>query len=72
MTTQEYTELAAQYTADNLDQIATAAVLVGEIDELEPDPADIAIIQSFVQEACADVTARVAVELLKKGVLHDD
>lgn len=72
MTTQEYTELAAQYTADNLDQIATATVLVGAVDGLEPDPTDIVIIQSFVREACADVTARVAVELLKKGVLHDD
>lgn len=72
MTTQEYTELAAGFTASNLDQIATAAAIVGTADNVDPDPEEIAIIQSFVREACADVTARVAVELLKKGVLHDD
>lgn len=72
MTTQEYTEIAAKYTAENLVQIQTAAILAGETDGMEPDPEEIAIIQSFVREACADVSARVAVELLKKGVLHDD
>lgn len=72
MTTHEYTEIAAKYTAENLDQIAKAAVLVGAVDDVDPDPEGIAIIQSFVREACADVSARVAVELLKKGVLHDD
>lgn len=70
MTTQEYTELAAQYTADNLVHIQTAAAIVGAVDDVDPD--EIAIIHAFVAEACADVTARVAVELLKKGVLHDD
>ena len=72
MTTQEYTELAAAFTAYNLDQIQRAAAIVGAVDDVDPDPEGIAIIQSFVRKACADVTARVAVELLKKGVLHDD
>ena len=70
MTTQEYTEIAAKYTAENLVQIQTAAAIVGTADNVDPE--EIAIIQSFVREACADVSARVAVELLKKGVLHDD
>ena len=70
MTTQEYTELAAAFTAYNLDQIQRAATIVGTADNVDPE--EIAIIQSFVREACADVSARVAVELLKKGVLHDD
>lgn len=69
MTTKEYIDLAARYTADNLDQIKQAAAIVGTADNVDPD--EIAIIQCFVQEACADVSARVATELLKKGVLHD-
>ena len=70
MTTQEYTELAAAFTAYNLDQIQRAAAIVGTADNVDSE--DVEIIQSFVREACADVSARVAVELLKKGVLHDD
>ena len=73
MTTQEYTELAAQYTADNLDQIATAAAIVEEADGMEPEEiVAVQAIQSLVREACAYVTAHVAVELLRRGVLHDD
>lgn len=70
MTTQEYIELAATFTALNLDQIRTAAANVGTVDDV--DPVDIEIIQRFVREACVDVTARIAAELLEKGVLHDD
>lgn len=70
MTTQEYADLAAQYTTDNLVQIAAAAAIAGAVDVVDPD--EIAIIQSFVREACTDVSARVAVELLRRGVLHDD
>lgn len=70
MTTQEYTEIAAKYTAENLVHIQTAAAIVGTADNVDPE--DVEIIQSFVREACADVSARVAVELLRKGVLHDD
>lgn len=69
MTTKEYIDLAARYTADNLDQIKQAAAIVGTADNVDPE--DVEIIQCFVQEACADVSARVAIELLKKGVLHD-
>ncbi len=70
MTTQEFTEIAAAFTAYNLAQIQTAAAIVGAADNVDPE--DVEIIQSFVREACADVSARVAVELLRKGVLHDD
>ena len=70
MTTQEYTEIAAKYIVENLVHIQAAVAIVGTADNVDPE--DVEIIQSFVQEACADVSARVAVELLKKGVLHDD
>lgn len=70
MTTQEYVDIAAKYTAENLDLIQRAAAIVGTADNVGPE--DMEIIQSFVREACTDVSARVAFELLQKGVLHDE
>lgn len=66
MTTEEYTHIAAKYTAHNLAQIRIAADVAGDADQ-----EDIDIILAFVTEACADVAAHVAVELLQKGILHD-
>ena len=67
MTTHEFMQIGAKYTALSMTKLVMAADAVGGM-----DPRDLEMILRFVQEACAHVSDRIATELLQKGVLHDE